>query len=236
MDRHNAGNFPHLSTGKLPLLAHQAERVICRTMDDGIKKRIEQRLHALDITPRAASIKAGGSPDLIRGLLRGRQRNFRGDNLSKLAEVLGVSANWLLTGDDVGSPSAPTRLVPVVGYVGAGAEIFSIDDHEKGGGLDEVEVPIPGMSLSSVAVRVRGASMEPAYYNGDLIFYDRNDNGDLMHLIGKECVVSLKDGRKFIKTLKRRSNGDWFLHSYNAEPILDIVIDWAAKVKVIQRS
>lgn len=131
---------------------------------------------------------------------------------------------------------ARPAMVPVVGYVGAGAEIFCIDDHAKGAGLEEVEIPLPGLSPSTVAVRVRGISMEPAYYDGDLIFYDRTDNGDLMHLIGKECVVSLTDGRKFIKILRRRQNGEWYLFSNNAEPIMDIQIEWAAKVKVIQRA
>lgn len=101
-----AGNLPHLSTVILPLRGHCKTRVICRVMDaDQLKRRIEERLRALELTPRAASIKAGGSPDLIRGLLRGRQRNFRGENLTKLAEVLGVSVAWLLTGEKDHVPS-----------------------------------------------------------------------------------------------------------------------------------
>lgn len=69
-------------------------------MNEGIQKRIEQRLAELNLSPRAASLQAGGSPDLIRGLLRGKQRSFRGENLTKLAQVLGVSVSWLLTGED----------------------------------------------------------------------------------------------------------------------------------------
>jgi len=51
------------------------------------------------MTPRQASIEAGGSPDLIRGLLRGKQRSFRGENAARLAKVLKCSLRWLLTGD-----------------------------------------------------------------------------------------------------------------------------------------
>lgn len=105
MAGHNAGLIPHLSTGKLPLCGFSEVRVKFRAMDDGIKHRIEQRLEQLALTPRAASLKAGGSPDLIRGLLRGRQTNFRGSNLAKIAEVLGVSVAWLLTGDQDHIPS-----------------------------------------------------------------------------------------------------------------------------------
>ena len=94
----NAVLLPRLSTGILPLTHHKNTRVKSRAMDEGIKRRIEQRLAELDLSPRAASLKAGGSGDLIRGLFRGKQRSFRGENLTKLASVLGVSAGWLLTG------------------------------------------------------------------------------------------------------------------------------------------
>lgn len=228
--------LPRLSTGILPLTVDASARVKSRNMEDGIKRRIEQRLAELGLSPRAASIKAGGSSDLIRGLLRGKQKSFRGDNLTKIADMLGVSTQWLLTGksDPTGDP-VTKPMIPVVGYVGAGAEVFCIDDHAKGAGLDEVEVPIDGMSRSTVAVRVRGESMLPVYRPGDLIFYDRNDNGDLLHLIGKDCVVRLTDGRTFLKEL-HHTNGEFWLHSYNSTPMMKVEIEWAAKVAVIKRA
>jgi len=78
--------------------------------------------------------------------------------------------------------------------------------------------------------------MLPAYHDGDLIFYNQKENGDLLHLLGRECIVRLSDGRNFIKTLKRSPNGDWYLFSYNAEPIMEIEIEWAAKVEWIKRA
>lgn len=219
-ERLSAANIPHMGD-----IDHE-----------GLKRRIIQRLTDLNISARAASIKAGGSPDLIRGVLRGANKTFRGDHLLHVAGVLGVTQDWLLTGE--GKPAAdaePKRMIPVVGYVGAGAEIFGVDDHAKGAGLDEVELPIDGMSRSTVAVRVRGDSMLPVYRPGDLIFYDRNDNGDLLHLIGKDCVVRLTDGRTFLKELNH-SNGKFWLHSYNSTPMINVDIEWAAKVAVIKRA
>lgn len=131
--------------------------------------------------------------------------------------------------------SSNSRLIPVVGYVGAGAEIFSVDDHEKGGGMDEVEVPIDGMKPSTVAVIVRGDSMMPVYRPNDLIFYDTTHNGDLIHLIGKDCVIRLSDGRTFLKELQI-ANGTYWLHSYNAPPMVNVKIEWAAKVEVVKRA
>lgn len=162
--------------------------------------------------------------------LRGISRQSK-----KYADAFRVSEAWLLTGEGDGPDTGVNRMIPVVGYVGAGAEIFSIDDHEKGAGMDEVEVPLDGMSPSTVAVIVRGDSMIPAYRPGDLIFYDKTDNGDLMHLIGKDCVIRLKDGRTFLKELQR-TNGEYWLHSYNSTPMTKVEIDWAAKVSVIKRA
>ena len=140
-----------------------------------------------------------------------------------------------MTGEGEGPDGLVKRSVPVVGYVGAGAEIFSIDDHEKGAGMDEVEVPIDGLGPSTVAVIVRGDSMLPVYRPGDLIFYDQTENGDFVHLVGKDCVVRLSDGRTFLKELQR-TNGEYWLHSYNSTPVMKVDIEWAAKVKVIKRA
>lgn len=129
------------------------------------------------------------------------------------------------------------RQIPVVGYVGAGSEVFTFDDHEKGGGLDEIEAP-PGASSHAVAVRVRGESMLPAYREGDHIIYDELATGaDIARYINKECVVRLTDGRTFIKTLARGSEDDcWTLWSYNAPPMTDMLLEWAAKVRWVEKA
>jgi len=151
----------------------------------------------------------------------------------RLAAAMSVSASLL-------DPAIPVsadgqRLVPLLGYVGAGAEIFSIDDHEKGASIDEIPAP-PGVSNDSVvALRVRGDSMLPVYKPGDLIFYDKAENGDLLHLVGKDVIVHLDDGRTFLKEL-RRSNGDLYLHSHNAEPMFRPKIAWVARVRWVEKA
>lgn len=153
----------------------------------------------------------------------------------KYANAFRVSEAWLLTGEGNGPDAASKRMIPIVGYVGAGAEVLSIDDHEKGGGLDEIDPPFDGLSHSTVAVRVRGNSMAPAFDEGDVLLYDRQDNGDLLHLIGKKCIVALKDKRIFVKEIKRTPAGEFYLYSINAEaePLFGVEIEWAAKVKVV---
>lgn len=163
----------------------------------------------------------------IRGI--GRQSK-------KYAEAFRVSEGWLLTGEGPDPSGAQTpRMIQIVGYVGAGAVVHAIDDHAKGAGLDEVPCPWAELGPSTVAVKVRGDSMVPAYYNGDILFYDTN-HVDFTHLLGRECVVALKDGRRFVKELRRTQTGQWYLHSHNSEPIVGVLIEWAAKVRLIQRA
>jgi transcriptional regulator with XRE-family HTH domain len=138
-------------------------------------------------------------------------------SLPKICEALGLA------------PANNGHVTPLVGYVGAGAEMFSFDVHDGDEPLGEVEKP-QGATDTTVAVQVRGDSMKPAYKDGDLLYYDQQSNGDLTHLVGHDCVVRLADGRTFVKEL-RRTAGRFWLHSHNADPMLDVSIAWAAKVK-----
>jgi phage repressor protein C with HTH and peptisase S24 domain len=172
--------------------------------------------------------KLVGTTNQQIGRLESGARRLTVEWMNRISRALGVVPADLLA-------STARRMIPLVGYVGAGAEVFAIDDHAKGAGLDEVECPWSELGPSTVAVRVRGESMVPAYYDGDLIFYE-STNADFMHLLGKECVVALADGRMFVKQLRRTATGQWYLHSHNAEPILGINIEWASKVRLIQRA
>jgi len=162
------------------------------------------------------------------------------DLAEKLARAIAGRGAPPITREEVMALAGPetlvlrARMIPLVGYVGAGAQIYAIDDHPKGGGLEQIRCPWDELGPSAVAVRVRGDSMEPVYYDGDLIYYDEQ-SADFRHLLGKDCVVALVDGRRFLKQLRRTQQGLWFLHSHNAEPVFGVEIQWAAKIRLIQR-
>ncbi len=158
----------------------------------------------------------------------------------KLALLLGVDERTLRNPDaeldsmDVAAMSGTagddgaSRVVPIVGYIGAGAEVFPLDDHEKGAGLDYVKVPFP-VRPGTVCAIVRGDSQLPMFEDGDLIgFVQRGE--DPTNLIGKRSVVKLMDGRILIKRLRRGSEaGLYTLVSSNARDIEDVEIEWAAQ-------
>lgn len=118
-----------------------------------------------------------------------------------------------------------------VGYVGGGDEVNPVDDFALGAGLEEVEIP-PNVPLDAVLVIVRGNSMYPRYFDGEYLFYLRDDRPPL-DLLNRECVVTLQDGRSYVKILRRGSSDQKFnLESWNPNtPVKeDEAVAWAAPV------
>ncbi|HYM31982.1 MAG TPA: LexA family transcriptional regulator [Candidatus Cybelea sp.] len=120
--------------------------------------------------------------------------------------------------------------VPLVGYVGGGAEVYPFDDAPLGGGFEQVDAP-PNETRTVIAVEVRGDSMFPAYREGDLIYYAREHDFSPDACVGAECVVKIADGPTLVKTVMRGADPmRWTLLSYNAPPIEGARIEWAAPV------
>lgn len=152
----------------------------------------------------------------------------------RLAQIFHVSEAELHYGAQkvVAAIAAP---VPVVGYVGAGDQIFPFDDHAMGSGLEEVDLA-PASGPPMVAVRVRGDSMLPTLRNNWLVFYTRSHDGVPEDCINRLCVVKVSaEGPTLVKEVRRGyRRGRFNLVSSNASPIEDVVLDWAARVMLIQ--
>jgi phage repressor protein C with HTH and peptisase S24 domain len=74
-------------------------------MSNDLYSRIKQRLDELGMSEREASLAVAGNSDLIRNIKRQRSDTLRGPRLLKLAGILGVSAEWLATGESGHIPS-----------------------------------------------------------------------------------------------------------------------------------
>lgn len=148
--------------------------------------------------------------------------------LAKLAAVENVTVSEILG-------ESEAAWVKLVGYVGAGAEIFPLETHGDEE-IDRVEAP-PGVDPTSiVAVKVTGDSMYPVYKEGDIIYYTRLcDFHD--SCLKQECVIKLRDGRAFVKVLSRGSVANTFtLISYNSPPIEDVEIEWACEILWVRKA
>ena len=207
-----------------------------KTQQTELGKRIERRREQLGLSRAEVTRRARrNSPQdvtfnetLVRDLEEGRTRMTAAERLRGLARALETTEDFLVEGiDDTGAAVAPT--VPLVGYVGAGAEVFMIDDHEKGAGLEEVEAPV-GAKRSTIALRVRGDSQLGRYDPGDIIYFsERRNPEDFVNQ--REVIVKLEDGRLFLKRIVRGSKkGTFTLLSSNAPIIEDVRVEWTAKI------
>lgn len=151
--------------------------------------------------------------------LRDGQRGLSMAWARRLAPHLSVPPEKLMFGP---------RKAQAVGYVGAGAEVVGIDDHEMGAGLEEVDIP-PGVPDDAVLVIVRGDSMYPRYFDNEYLFYVREQRSPA-DFVGRECVVKLEDGRIFVKMLRKGVDGLFTLESWNAPTLENKAVEWAAPV------
>lgn len=114
--------------------------------------------------------------------------------------------------------------VAVEGYVGAGAAVFPFDE----GTFEPIEPPF-GAPEGAIAFIVRGDSMYPAYRDGTFLIAVRED--DIHRIVNARAVVTLEDGRRFVKDVgPGSSDGLFTLYSHNASPIPDVRIVAAARV------
>lgn len=155
-------------------------------------------------------------------------QGIKQENLEGITREFGVSLDWLSSGR--GEMLEPEhRLVPVVGYVGAGAEahFYAVSQ----GSLDEVAAP-DNASRDTVAVEIRGESLG-SLFDRWLVFYDDVRSPITPDLYNKLCVVGLPDDRVLIKKVRPLQNGFFRLISEREPPIDDVEIAWAARVKTM---
>lgn len=186
----------------------------------GIIQRIERRLAILGLSPRAASVAAGLSPDAIRGIRRqfnsGIQKGISTRTVRALAVTLQTTPEWLLTG--LGPENADPALrslyadrLPFRGVINPAVWI-DVDLYLNGSETETAAVP-PDPRFPSTAqfcLLVDGTSVNKVAASGDyLICLDTNlyqteivDN-DLVIA----SVVRTKEGLRQITARRYRKIG-----------------------------
>ncbi|TLX12110.1 XRE family transcriptional regulator [Rhizobium sp. MHM7A] len=124
--------------------------------------------------------------------------------------------------------------IPIMGFIGAGAEILPEFEQVPPEGLDQVSVPFP-LPEEMIALEVRGDSMLPVYKDGHVVVVYRDQKKPVSAFYGEDAAVKTTDGRRFLKTIMKGSPVT--LMSFNAAPIENVGLDWIGEIfAVIPRS
>ena len=129
--------------------------------------------------------------------------------------------------------SAPTHMsVPIMGYVGAGAEVEPDYEQVPPEGLDQIDLPFP-VPDGMIAFKVKGSSMMPTYRDGTVIIVHSEQRRPLEAFYGEDAAVRTSDGRRFIKMIMRGANGTVNLFSTNDVPIENVHLEWIGEIFAI---
>src|ERR1700677_4410743 len=122
--------------------------------------------------------------------------------------------------------------VPIMGRVGAGANIEPEHEQVPPEGLGNVELPFP-IAEETIAFEVAGDSMLPKYETGTIIVVYREQIHPLTSFYGEEAAVRLKTGERYLKTVERgKSSTVVNLTSFNAKQIIGVKLEWIGEICV----
>lgn len=165
-------------------------------------------------TASLAGLSLGGYRKLEYG-----ERELKAAQIEKFARLFDASDAEVLGRDT-------RQAVPLVGYVGAGAEahFYATADDPR----EMIDAP-DGATENTVAVEIHGESLGPLFDRW-IVFYDEVRSPVTPDLIGRLCVVGLIDDRVLVKKIQRSRGGSYILLSNTEAPMVDVEIAWAAKV------
>lgn len=165
----------------------------------------------------------GVSVQAVGAIVNGKTKSATAENNVAAAAYLGCSATWLASGKgqpNWGAATAsnvdnapdlkPLRRIPVVGEV-KGGEHGYLEEHQYPVGQGDGYIDYPSGDPNAYALRVRGDSMHPRYRAGEFVVIEPS----IEPQDGDDVVVTCRDGRKMLKQLNWRRDGELQLLSIN---------------------
>jgi hypothetical protein len=225
-----------MSTGIFPLaiLVKLGEFPIMEVTRENLLMLIDKGMNNKSLGVRTLENEAGVPKDTVRDFIRGRTQILRADKLQKIMQYLG---------------SIPE--LRISGIMEKSAEIIPVPLEQ-----DEIVDCPAGFIVSDLSViRIGSDAMHPVFYEGWLVYYSQRDdlkipflhngaqipyppreNDDtLAEYLGRPSIIRLADGRMMLRTLKRGSvAGRYHLIAYNAQPVEDAEVEWAARIVFIK--
>jgi phage repressor protein C with HTH and peptisase S24 domain len=209
-----------------------------RMENDGLtvlQQRLLKRMADLKVKPAPLAKSVNLSDSFVRDIIRGKTRAPAADNLDAIARALKTTSDYLLGKTDQAEGDEPTTSwVPLMGEIGAGAEISPEFEQVPEEGIEQIEVPFP-LPADMVAFRVKGDSMLPRYDEGDVVVVWREQRRGTDSFYGEEVAVRTRAGQRYLKTLMRAPKGVNLI-SWNARPIEGVDLVWIGEIYVTVRA
>lgn len=196
-----------------------------RRMKNVRSNNIEMMRKMAGLTREELAAQLGTTATTVYRKERG-DRQLRLEELQDYARILNCRPEDLVSSIDL--------QIPVVGYVGAGAKVHSLE--ETIGSMEMVSPPTGIYESDIKALRIEGEGLPP-FENGWLLFYKANQNGVSPECYNKLSVIMLVDNTMVIKKPSPGSKpGLYHLLYRDANPVLDAEVKWASKVIDIRPS
>lgn len=169
-----------------------------------LARRLREAREEAGLSQREVARQLGIAPSTVSRWERGEARP-RSDALPRLAEVLGVSVEWL-AGEGSGPVHPNWKRIPILGVIRAGSPSYAEEDIVGW-------VQTLAETKADFALIVHGNSMVPELFDGDMIFVQAIHGGpdELVNRI----VVALVDGEVTVKRLARGASGHLVLRATN---------------------
>lgn len=147
----------------------------------------------------------------------------RGSNMERIRELA-------LESGLIEKPPISNNQVPIMGRVGAGAEISIEHEQAPAEGYDTVELPF-SYPDPVLAFEIEGDSQLPVYEPGEIIVCLRDQVRATDHYIGEKVVVRLSTGMRYLKRLAKGSiKGTYNLESWNARTMENVRVEWVGEI------
>ena len=168
-----------------------------------VGKTIENILCEKNMTNRELSYRIGVTEVTIGRYIKG-MREPNATNLANIAEVLGVTTDYLL--GNTQEPKGKGVSIPILGKVVAGIPIEAVEEI-----LDYEEItPELANTGTFFALKIQGESMEPKLSDGDIVIIKQQNNVEN----GEIAVVLVNGQDATVKQIIKHDNGI-FLNGFN---------------------
>lgn len=143
-------------------------------------ERLKLAMQQSGYTTQMLADALGISYQAAKKALDGRTKAFTASNNQKAANLLGVSAEWLATGENgqfvldksnVSAAQIGTKQIPLLSYVSAGHWTGAVDAFQPNDAHEWLVTDLE-LSDSAFALEIKGDSMLPEFKPGDRVIID----------------------------------------------------------------